>query len=108
MPVGGYSEDALVERPALQLLVELGWETLNGYDEHPGSGGPIGRATFAEVILPDRLRPALRNLNPGLSGEAIDQAVEALTRDRWAMQPVRANREIWALLRDGYPATVTD
>ena len=38
-----YGEDALVEQPAMSLLAELGWETLSGFDEHPGSGGPIGR-----------------------------------------------------------------
>lgn len=107
MPVGGYSEDALVEQPAMHLLAELGWETLSGFDEHPGGGGPIGRSTFAEVILPDRLHGALRGLNPGLPDEGIIQALEALTRDRSAMQPVRANHEIWGLLRDGYAATVT-
>ena len=55
MPEGGYSEDALVERPTMALLGDLGWETLSGYDEHPGSGGPIGRETFTETILEQRL-----------------------------------------------------
>lgn len=103
-----YSEDVLVERPAMRLLGELGWETLAGYDEHPGAGGPIGRRTFGEVILTDHLRLALRNLNPGLPDEAIAQALAALTRDRSVMQPVRANHEIWTLLRDGYGAVVTN
>ena len=26
-----FSEDELVERPAMQLLAELGWETVNAY-----------------------------------------------------------------------------
>jgi type I restriction enzyme, R subunit len=107
MPAGRYSEDALVEQPAMRLLAELGWEVLSGYGEHSGAGGPIGRSTFDEVILSDRLRLALHGLNPGLPEDAIGQAHQALTRDRSAMQPVRANHEIWRLLRDGYPATVT-
>jgi len=106
--VSEYSEDVLVERPAMRLLGELGWETLAGYDEHPGAGGPIGRRTFGEVILTDHLRLALRNLNPALPDEAIAQALAALTRDRSVMQPVRANHEIWTLLRDGYGAAVTN
>ena len=107
MPAGGFSEDALVEQPAMRLLSDLGWETLSGYDEHPGAGGPIGRSTFSEAILEERLRPALQALNPGSSESAVDQAVEALTRDRSAMQPVRASHEVWELLRDGYAAAVT-
>lgn len=65
MPAGGYGEDALVEQPAMALLGDLGWETLSGYDEHPGSGGPIGRTTFTETIIETRLRSALRSVNPG-------------------------------------------
>ena len=103
-----YGEDALVEQPAMSLLAELGWDTLSGFDEHPGSGGPIGRGGFTEAILEERLRRSMRVVNPGCSDSALGQAVEALTRDRSAMQPVRANHDIWQLLRDGFAATVTD
>src|SRR5437762_1192675 len=106
MPEGGYGEDALVERPAMTLLAELGWDTLSGFDEHPGAAGPIGRSTFTEPVLEDRLRLSLRGVNVGLTEAALDQAVEALTRDRSAMQPVRANHDVWQLLRDGFLATV--
>jgi len=102
-----YGEDLLVEQPTMQLLTELGWEALSGFDEHPGSGGPIGRSSFLDVILEERLRRALAIVNPGCSEAAVDQAVDALARDRSAMQGVRANHEIWQLLRDGFAATVT-
>src|SRR4051794_36514773 len=108
MPEGGYSEDALVEQPAMALFAELGWETLSAFDEHPGTGGPVGRATFTDVILEERLRVGLRSVNVGLSDSAVDQAVEALMRDRSAMLPVRANHDVWQLLRDGFLAAVTD
>jgi hypothetical protein len=45
MPEGGYSEDALVEQPAMGLLAELGWETLSAFDEHLGAGGPVEALT---------------------------------------------------------------
>ena len=35
---GEYSEDALVEQPAIALLDQLGWETYNAFDEF-GQGG---------------------------------------------------------------------
>jgi len=52
-------------------------------------------------VLPTRLRAALARLNPILPQAAIDEAVAELTRDRAAMLPVAANREVWRLLRDG-------
>ena len=36
-----FSEDELVERPAVELLAELGWETVNAYEE---SSAPAGRS----------------------------------------------------------------
>ncbi|HSO71188.1 MAG TPA: hypothetical protein VLR91_00915 [Thermodesulfobacteriota bacterium] len=33
MPPIGYTEDALIERPAIALLAELGWRTVNAYHE---------------------------------------------------------------------------
>ncbi len=33
MTSAGYSEDALVEQPAIALLASLGWETVQGYPQ---------------------------------------------------------------------------
>ncbi|RIE05714.1 type I restriction endonuclease subunit R [Candidatus Cryosericum terrychapinii] len=101
MSPAGYTEDALVERPAVDLLAGLGWETLNAYHEFDHGASTLGRETRAEVILTKRLRPALRRLNPDASPEAIDQAIEELTRDRSRMSLVAANREIYHLLKSG-------
>ena len=107
------AEEAL-ENATLALFAELGWETVNAYyevyGETPGTGtGPyLGRATRNEVILRPRLEAALANLNPDLPPEALHQAVEQLTRARSAMTLVHANREIYALLKDGIPVTYRD
>ena len=55
-----YSEDALIEQPAIALFRQLRWETANCYREtwRPG-GGSLGRETPAEVVLVRRLRAAL-------------------------------------------------
>jgi type I restriction enzyme R subunit len=95
------SEDAIVEKPALALLQELGWSHLNLQDEAPGPSNPTGRTSFQQPHLPARLRAALERLNPGLPAEALKQAEAALTRDRSAMLPLNANREVMALLRAG-------
>ena len=98
------SEEKLVEKPGLDLLVELGWT--HACDEEPGPGSLTGRQSFRELVLPVRLRAALRRLNPSLPDEALQQAELALTVDRSAMLPVAANREVYELLRDGIAVQV--
>ncbi|NBW76482.1 MAG: type I restriction endonuclease subunit R [Sphingomonadaceae bacterium] len=95
------SEDGIVEKPALVLLQELGWSHLDLRDEVPGPGNPTGRSSFRQSYMPFRLREALHRLNPGLPDEALRQAEDALTRDRSAMLPLAANREVLGMLVDG-------
>ncbi len=97
-----YSEDILVEKPAIVLFKDLGYETANCFSEKIGtSDSTLGRETTEDVILVPKLRSALYRLNPGLDGEAIDLAIEELARDRSAMSLVQANREVYKLLKDG-------
>jgi type I restriction enzyme R subunit len=96
-----YSEDSLVEQPAIELFKELGWQAANCYHETFGKIGFLGRETAAEVVLTSRLRESLQNLNPDPPPEAIESAIEQLTRDRSAMSAVQANREIYHLLKNG-------
>src|SRR5437870_3924306 len=96
-----YTEDQLVEQPAIGLFAELGWQTVSALEEIFGPAGTLKRETPAEVVLESRLRAALAKLNPNLPAEAFDAAVVELTRDRSAMSPAAANREMWQLLREG-------
>lgn len=100
------SEDRLVEAPGVHLLVELGWTHQNLMEEAPGPANPTGRMSFRELVLPARLRSALRKLNPSLPDEALQHAELKLTEDRSAMLPVSANRELYALIRDGIAVQV--
>ncbi len=77
MTSGKYTEDTLVEQPAIRLLEGLGWETANCFDEtfSPG-GGSEGRVTNSEVILTKRLRSALERFNPGLPNETHNPTLE--------------------------------
>ena len=103
-----YSEDQLVEQPAIALLASLGWETLDCFGEFDQGGSPLGRENKGEVVLKTRLRAALGQLNPDVSNEAIDAAIEELTRSRAAVSLVEANWEIYSLLKDGVKVTVSD
>ncbi|MGH8629318.1 MAG: type I restriction endonuclease, partial [Burkholderiales bacterium] len=108
MNPGAYTEDQLVEQPAIGLFAELGWQTVPAMEEAFGASGTLGRETSGEVVLAPRLRAALEKLNPKLPAEAIASAVDELTRDRSAMTPAGANREERALLKDGVKVQVPD
>jgi type I restriction enzyme, R subunit len=103
-----YTEDALTEQPAITLLSKLGWKTANCFDETFGSEGMLGRETSSEVILFSRLRPALAKLNPELPPEALELAMQELSRDRSLMSMVNANQEIYKLLKDGLKVRFRD
>ena len=102
-----YTEDALVEQPAIALFAELGWETANCFYERFGSDGTLGRETPTEVVLVSRLRPALEALNLDLPKLAIDLAIEELVKDRSLVAPAQANQEVYRLLKDGVRVTVS-
>jgi len=103
-----YTEDQLVEQPAIGLFSALGWKTVSAHDETFGAGGTIGRETKGEVVLIDRLRAALTKLNPAAPAEAIQTAIDDLARDRSAMSLEAANREIYRLLKEGIPVSIPD
>jgi len=90
--------EADLEAAAIELLIDLGWEDIDAYNERPGD---LGRQDRAEPVLRERLIHSIQRLNPGLDDGATQQAVDELIQDRSAMDPVRANRDVWKRLRDG-------
>ena len=120
MSPSDYTEEHLVEEPAIELFAELGWQTVSALEETfgfaepspqpspSGRGGWLGRETKSEVVLIPKLRAALERLNPTLPADAINSAVDELARDRSAMSLAGANREIWELLRDGVKVSIID
>ena len=97
-----FSEDALIEKPAVQLLQgALGWQVAQCYEETFGAGGSLGREHRGEVVLTARLRPALARLNPALPAAALELALAELARDRSTLPLTAANRDVYRLLKDG-------
>ncbi len=107
-----YGELELVEKPSIALLESLGWAHADLFGETFGTDGTEGRQSEHQVFLERRLRAALERLNAELPevvrGEALDQAIEQLTRDRSKQIAVNANREFYQLLKEGVRVTVTD
>ncbi|MBA6417038.1 type I restriction endonuclease subunit R [Colwellia sp. 6M3] len=115
-----YTEDALVEQPAIQLFSELNWETVTCWDEVFGSvsdlengesdlntdklSNPLffGRETRNDVVLFTRLKASLLKLNPDINPLIIQEAIDEIARDRSAMTSVSANEVVYELLQNGY------
>ena len=103
-----YTEDQLVEQPAIGLFATLGWQTVSAMEESLGFGGTLGRETKGEVVLIERLRESLTKLNVKLPVETIEAAIDEIGRDRSAMSLESANREIYQLLKDGIMVSIPD
>ena len=108
-----YTEDQLVEQPAIGLFAGLGWAVSGpppnaGLAGEPRDAGLLGRETKGEVVLVSRLRAALARLNPALPPEAIAAGVDELTRDRSASWLPASNREIYVRLKAGVRVSVAE
>src|ERR1035437_231612 len=97
--------EGTLELNTMELFKSLGWAVADCYHETFGDGGTLGRETSAQVVLERHLRAAIAKLNPGLSAAAIDLAVAEVTKDRSVLSPVRANQEVYQLLKDSVKVT---
>ena len=96
-----FSEDKLIEQTAIKIFGEL-WGTENFANAYSGEmDAEFGRENPGEVVLMNYLKIALVKLNPEVSTEALNLAVDEIIKDRSAMSMVNANHEIWQILRDG-------
>ena len=105
-----YTEDSLVQQTTADYLEQqLGWESVYAYNhEDFGPGSLLGRASDREVVLERTLRAKLAELNPGLPDSAYDDAVRQITAVSASQTPVAANREKYALVRDGVQVVFTN
>jgi len=92
MTPASYTEDALIEQPAIALLAKLGWETVSAFGEFNQGTSLLGRETRAEVILTARLRAVLQRLNPEASREDIlpeiqDKMIDTMIQIEKALSP---------------------
>ncbi len=103
-----FSEDNLVEQSVIQLIKQV-WNDstchINAYNDVDDLN--LGRESRSDVVLKKFLRPALERLNPGLSDDALSQAINLLTRDRSHLSLVNANHEIYKLLKEGASVTIS-
>lgn len=97
-----FNEDNLIEKTVIELISEL-WNDqnchINGFTNTEDL--KLGRENQGEVLLPKVLKESLKKLNPNLPEDAISQAISEISRDRSAMSVVRANQDVYKILKDG-------
>lgn len=92
------NEYTLTEQPTIDWFKELGYEYKFGPDI--STGGVLVERDFKDVILEDRLKSALRRLNPNLPEKGIEEAVYKLKNVEHPNLEI-ANREVWKMLTQG-------
>jgi type I restriction enzyme, R subunit len=97
--------EAALELETIALFEQLGYTTANCYNEWNSGISTLGRETKADVVLISQLQTALEKLNPSLPKQAINLAIEELTRDRSALTLASANWEIYDCLKDRVKVT---
>jgi type I restriction enzyme R subunit len=97
--------EGTLELNTIELFNSLGWETADCYGETFGECSRLGRETSEQVVLESRLRNVIAKLNPDLSAEVAELAVTDIAKDRSVLSPVRANQEVYQLLKDGVKVT---
>lgn len=100
---GDYSECTLVEESAIREFEILDYTFLNCFNEkiRLDGKGTLGRKTKSEVLLFRKLREAIKKLNPDICPEAEESAVRELAKDRSRLSPVKANQEVYSLIKNG-------
>ena len=88
-----------LEEATLEFFRGLGYGTLFGAEIAPGEPA-AERASFSEVILPERLRAAIKRLNPALPEPALEDAYRKVTRPETPALVVN-NRNFHQMLVNG-------
>ncbi|QZE14069.1 DEAD/DEAH box helicase family protein [Halosquirtibacter laminarini] len=83
------------EKPAIDLFQQMGYEYYDG-SKRDERGGDI-----TQVVLHDRLKKAIKKINPWLSDENMYKAYSEITSVDGASL-MEINQKVWHLLRHGF------
>jgi len=90
-----------VEENVLAILQSLGYEIIRGDNEDYLPGGRWAlRADYKDVVLVERLRDALRKINPSIAEDAREQAIRQVLRTE-SQKLIANNESFHKLLVDG-------
>jgi len=96
-----YLNESHIEEADINFFVDqLGYTHINAWEKQL-----VGRNNLKEVVLLDRLRENLINLNKHIPLSSIDYAVSEITKSRASLAPILANKEVYELIKNGVPVT---
>ena len=98
--------ESTVEAAALARLEGCGWAVAHGPDVAPDTPA-AERTDYGEVVLTDRLRSALAQLNPALPADALENVIRRLTRPAGATLEAR-NRDFHRMVVAGVTVEYVD
>lgn len=90
-----------LEEHALDLLQNLGYKIINGYNISPEGKNPE-RKNYQEVVLVERLKKAIEKLNPEIPESAKEEAIKKVLRVSVQNQIVD-NQQFHKLVTEGVP-----
>lgn len=94
-----FINESHIEEADIQFFeLKLGYEHINAWEKQL-----IGRDSLKDVVLKDKLRRKLQDLNAHLPAESIDYAVSELCKSRASLTPVMANKQVYELIKKGVP-----
>jgi type I restriction enzyme, R subunit len=102
----GFNEDGSVEKPAILEFQKLGYDFVDLYGEICGRDNELGRETRSDVVLVKILKEKIQEFNPVLDEISVTKVIDEITRDRSSSSLVRANQDVYALLKDGVPVSI--
>jgi len=90
-----------VEENVLQILKSLDYDIIRGSNEEylPGGSSAL-RSDYKDVVLIDKLKSALRKINPSIPEEAREQAIKQILRSE-SQKLIADNESFHKLLVDG-------
>jgi len=95
--------ESAIELLAIQRLESLGYHYLYGPEIAPDGHSPE-RDSFEQVLILNRLKTAVRKINPGIPVDAQNEAIKEI--QRIASPELLANNETFhRLLTEGIPVT---
>lgn len=95
-----------IEEMAINLLESEGFQYLNGKSIAPGSDNPM-RLSSEDVLLVDKLKAAIKRLNPTISQECLEDAYLQLKRLQ-SPQLITNNETFHSFLTEGVNVTWND
>ncbi|WP_280485722.1 type I restriction endonuclease, partial [Nocardia cyriacigeorgica] len=98
-----YNEDDL-EHDVLDILSELSWEPLAGKRIAKGSGE---RESWEELVIPHRLREAIKQINPELPESSVQDVVDLVLSPE-SLSLEAENSRIHGYLTDGIRVSYVD